>query len=105
MSLQFEWDSKKASVNLRKHKVSFDEATTVFEDPLAYIFDDEDHSEAEHREIMVIVRGRIWAQLRCADEKVRDRGLTILGERRGRSQRTAEPARLLGEFARRHRRW
>jgi uncharacterized DUF497 family protein len=53
MSLQFEWDRNKASANLRKHKVSFDEATTVFDDPLANIFDDEDHSADEHREIII----------------------------------------------------
>jgi uncharacterized DUF497 family protein len=53
MSLQFEWDNKKASANLRKHKLSFDEASTVFDDPLAYIFDDEDHSADEHREIII----------------------------------------------------
>ena len=53
MSLQFEWDRKKASANLRKHKVSFDEATTVFDDPLAYIFDAEDHSADEPREIVI----------------------------------------------------
>ena len=53
MSLQFEWDPDKATSNLKKHKVSFDEASTVFDDPLARIFDDEDHSEDEHREIII----------------------------------------------------
>jgi len=53
MRLQFEWDKKKAAANLKKHKVSLDEATTVFDDPLAYIFDDEDHSEDERREIII----------------------------------------------------
>ena len=53
MGLQFEWDKDKAASNLKKHKVSFDEASTVFDDPLAYIFDDEDHSEEEHREIII----------------------------------------------------
>lgn len=53
MSLKFEWNKKKAATNLQKHKVSFDEATTVFDDPLAYIFDDEDHSEDEHRELII----------------------------------------------------
>jgi len=37
---------------IQKHKVSFDEATTVFDDPLAYIFDDEDYSKDEQREII-----------------------------------------------------
>jgi uncharacterized protein len=41
----FEWDAPKANVNQRKHGVSFDEACTVFDDPLATIFPDEDHSD------------------------------------------------------------
>lgn len=53
MSLGFEWDKKKAAANLKKHKVSFDEASTVFDDPMAYLFDDKDHSLDEHREIII----------------------------------------------------
>ena len=53
MGLRFEWDRKKAAINFRKHGVSFDEASTVFNDPLARIFDDEDHSEEEAREIII----------------------------------------------------
>ena len=53
MSLEFEWDSKKGKANLSKHGVSFDEALTVFRDPLARIFDDEDHSIEEQREIII----------------------------------------------------
>jgi uncharacterized DUF497 family protein len=40
MSLQFEWDSKKAEANKVKHGVSFEEAITVFAGPLARIFED-----------------------------------------------------------------
>jgi uncharacterized DUF497 family protein len=53
MSVRFEWDANKATLNLNRHEVSFDEATTVFDDPLARIFDDLDHSLEEHREIIV----------------------------------------------------
>ena len=53
MNLRFEWDSKKAASNLAKHGVSFEEALTVFSDPLARIFDDEDHSSEEEREIII----------------------------------------------------
>jgi uncharacterized DUF497 family protein len=53
MSVRFEWDASKARLNHSKHEVSFDEATTVFDDPLARIFDDLDHSREEHREIIV----------------------------------------------------
>ena len=51
--LVFEWDSRKAKTNQRKHGVSFDEALSVFEDPLAMIFDDSAHSHDEHRELIV----------------------------------------------------
>jgi len=47
--MEFEWDREKASLNLKKHKVSFEEASTVFGDPLARIFDDEEHSLEEQR--------------------------------------------------------
>jgi len=44
MGLRFEWDREKARTNVKKHGVSFEEALTVFADPLARIFDDEEHS-------------------------------------------------------------
>ncbi len=49
----FEWDKNKAIFNLSKHQVSFDEAKTVFEDPLYIDFYDPDHSEAEERYLIV----------------------------------------------------
>ena len=42
--MQFEWDPQKANRNNKKHGVSFEEAVTVFYDPLAASFDDPDHS-------------------------------------------------------------
>jgi hypothetical protein len=51
--MQFEWDREKAKKNLRKHKVSFDEAMTVFYDPLSATFDDPDHSVGEQRYITI----------------------------------------------------
>ena len=47
--MKFEWDESKASKNLRKHGVSFDEATTVFGDPLAITYPDPEHSFEEDR--------------------------------------------------------
>ncbi len=52
-SLRFAWDEKKAAANVSKHAVSFEEALTVFADPLARIFDDEEHSSDEPREIII----------------------------------------------------
>jgi uncharacterized DUF497 family protein len=53
MTPEFEWDAKKANENLKKHGVAFEEALTVFADPLARIFDDPDHSEDEPRELII----------------------------------------------------
>ena len=45
----FAWDEDKAKENQRKHRVTFEEAETVFDDPLAKTFLDPDHSEGEER--------------------------------------------------------
>lgn len=49
MNLQFEWDADKASQNVRKHGVSFQEAITVFNDELSLTIPDLDHSTTEFR--------------------------------------------------------
>ena len=51
----FLWDDRKAGANEKKHGVTFQEASTVFGDPLAVSFDDPDHSESEER---IITFGR-----------------------------------------------
>lgn len=53
MGMEFEWDESKATANLKKHSVSFEEAKTVFSNPLAVIFDDEAHSVGEKGEIII----------------------------------------------------
>ena len=58
MRVEFEWDPKKAAKNLREHKVSFDEAATVFGDPLGTTAPDPDHSRSEDRHITVGLSGR-----------------------------------------------
>ena len=71
--MSFEWDFRKAIANKQKHGVSFDEACSVFDDSLANIFPDPDHSPSENREIIVghsvvrrllvvvFVAGAFWA--------------------------------------------
>ena len=51
--LRFEWDEKKNLANQKKHKVSFDEAKTVFYDEHARLIPDPDHSEEEDRFILM----------------------------------------------------
>ena len=72
MSLKFEWDKDKAASNLKKLGVSFEEASTVFDDPLAYIFGDEDHSADEHREIIIGHSRKRRLLLTCFIERAED---------------------------------
>ena len=51
--MDFEWDEAKAQANFAKHGISFDEAKTVFDDPLYVDFYDPDHSDEEHRHIII----------------------------------------------------
>lgn len=48
-----EWDERKSAANLKKHQVAFEEAATVFLDPLAMTYPDPDHSSEEEREITI----------------------------------------------------
>ena len=61
MSLRFEWDDAKARTNIRKHKVSFEEAKTVFNDPALITYPDIAHSDAELRFVNIgqSDRGRV----------------------------------------------
>jgi uncharacterized DUF497 family protein len=59
--MEYEWNNKKAVVNLAKHGVSFEEAKTVFDDPLYVDFYDPDHSYNEQRFILLgeSIQGRL----------------------------------------------
>jgi uncharacterized DUF497 family protein len=58
---RFEWDEVKARVNARRHSISFAEAVTVFDDPLAISIDDPHHSQDEERRLLIgsSARGRL----------------------------------------------
>lgn len=53
MSLEFEWDSDKARSNVKKHRIAFEEASTVFSDSLAMTIHDPDHSDDEERYLIL----------------------------------------------------
>ena len=61
MDFIFEWDEAKARRNARKHKVTFEEAVSIFSDVLLVTYPDEDHSEDEERFISIgqSERGRL----------------------------------------------
>ena len=51
--MKFEWDDEKAEANVKKHGVAFNEAKTVFRDPMYLIFADPDHSVDEKRFLVI----------------------------------------------------
>jgi len=55
--MKFEWNPNKAVMNLRKHSISFQEATTVFDDSLSVSFPDPDHSIGESRYVIIGMSG------------------------------------------------
>lgn len=79
--MKFSWDPRKADSNLRKHGIAFDEAITVFNDPLALIFDDMVHSEEEHREIIIGYSTLSRLVLVCFVERSKDT-IRIISARR-----------------------
>lgn len=79
MELKFEWDEEKAKINFQKHCISFEEAQTVFNDPLAYIFDDQWHSTDEQREIIIGHDDRGRLVLVCFTE--RNKAIRIISAR------------------------
>ena len=90
--MRFEWSREKASSNVRKHRVSFDEAVTVFYDPLAATFEDPDHSHGEHRSITVGYSARNRLLVVCHTD--RGSGVRLISARRAtrreRNQHEAE---------------
>lgn len=72
--MEFEWSYKKATINEKKHSVTFDEAITCFYDPHQIAFYDPDHSGDEDREIMIATSSHHRVLLVCytmRGEKIR----------------------------------
>ncbi len=63
--ISFEWDKKKATLNLKKHGISFEEAQTVFYDELACLIDDVDHSSDEDRFLLMGLSNKLRFILVC----------------------------------------
>jgi uncharacterized DUF497 family protein len=78
--MKFEWDSRKAKRNFAKHRVSFEEATTVFLDPLSATGDDPDHSANEDRFITVGLSSS--GRLLTVSHTERDDSIRIISARR-----------------------
>lgn len=89
--MKFEWDPKKAGKNLKKHGVTFEEAATVFGDPLALTFHDPDHSFEEERQLtfgqtlqrrlIVVSHTRRGERTRIINARLMDRNERVIYEK------------------------
>jgi uncharacterized DUF497 family protein len=84
MSPRFTWDDAKAAANQQKHGVSFEAAQTVFDNPLAVIFDEEALSDLEPREIIIGHSARNQLLLVCFTERADS--IRIISARRANRQ-------------------
>jgi len=78
--MKFEWNPNKAVMNLRKHSISFQEATTVFDDSLSVAFPDPDHSIGESRYVIIGLSGS--GQLLVVSHTDRENRTRIISARR-----------------------
>ena len=85
--MEFEWDPKKAKYNLKKHQVSFEEASSVFGDPLAVVYEDPDHSVYENRFLTIgtSIEGRLL-HIAFADDGERIRIISGLDTYKARKE-------------------
>jgi uncharacterized DUF497 family protein len=81
-SLRFEWDPGKATLNFKKHGVSFDEARTVFFDERARLIDDPDHSDGEDRFILLGLSSAMRVVLVCHCLRGEDQLIRIISARK-----------------------
>ena len=87
--IAFDWDPHKAAANLRKHRVSFEEAKSVFYDEFAVQFFDEDHSTDEERFILLGMSAGAKLLLVCHCEREQQTVVRIISARKATKRESA----------------
>jgi uncharacterized protein len=93
--LSFEWDERKNGINRRKHKISFEEAQTVFYDQEALLKGDPDHSDDEERFILLGLSSALRTLVVCHCHREADEVVRIISARRANKSERAEYQRRL----------
>mgnify|MGYP004493230353 CR=1 FL=1 len=81
-TINFEWDSSKDDINKKKHKISFEEAKTVFYDTNALLIDDPDHSQEEERFIILGMSQKANLLVVCHCYRASDTVIRIISARK-----------------------
>ena len=89
-SLKFECDARKATANLKKHGISFDEAKSAFFDEQAKLIDDPDHSEDEDRFILLGLSHSLRVVVVCHCYRGDDDVIRIISARKATTRELKE---------------
>ncbi len=87
--IRFEWDQPKATANLKKHGISFEEAQSVFYDEFAIQFYDDDHSSSEDRFIMLGMSSSARVLVVCHCERESGDLIRIISARKATKRESA----------------
>ena len=88
--LRFEWDPQKAQANLKKHGVSFVEASTVFADERALLIDDPEHSDDEDRFILLGLSAALRTLVVCHCYRERENTIRLISARKATKRERGE---------------
>ena len=87
--IKFEWDEPKATANLKKHQISFEEAKSIFFDEFGVQFFDEDHSPNEERFLMLGMSSRAKLLIVCHCERGQGAVIRIISARKATKRESA----------------
>jgi len=88
--VRFEWDSRKATANLKKHGVSFEEARTAFYDESAIQFFDPDHSQEEDRFLLLGMSFKLRVVVVCHCFRESESVIRLISARKADEEEEAE---------------
>lgn len=86
--IQFEWDENKNKANIKKHKISFEEAKTVFYDEHARLISDPDHSQSEDRFIILGISSVLRLLVVCHCYREQEKVIRIISARKATKNET-----------------
>ena len=87
--MRFEWDPNKNEINKKKHKISFEEAQTVFYDPDALVIDDPEHSDEEDRFIILGLSAKANLLVVCHCYRESDTVIRLISARKATRTETS----------------
>jgi len=93
--IKFSWDARKAKLNIQKHKVSFEEAATVFYDENARLIHDPGHSEQEDRFVLLGLSSQLRILVVCHCYRGKERIIRIISARKADKQEQKQYGRFL----------